>query len=271
MKFRRYQKQVGLGFILAFLEWALLVFLPQPAVQGVMLKQPLMQQPLLYSACFLLVMTLLWSLVLRAYDDFDLRLTGSRRDKASTYTVVCSFIWLLYLMEPLPHQTQLILVVSLLKCLLIFMLLRLLIQKFLASDRYPYKRKAFIYGRALFAFSFCYTCGRLLQYLGLNTYSLETPSNIFAIFWAMVAGLGWGLVFCYLQRYAKKQDKIGKVFIFTFAYALPLLVTYHAQLYFHYDWPLSDLWLRVMIDTLALGLAAYWTVQWQLWDFMDMT
>lgn len=265
----RWLKYAGVGYLVALLQWALLIFLPEPHVPGVLLTQSLMASPVLYSFLYLLVMGALWTMVAASYELFDLRLTGGRLAKTSVFTLGTGLLWLLYLVEPLPHQAALSLSLELLKGVLLFLTLRALLAAFVATKRYQHQRQPFIYGRALLVFTGAVFVFRVIAYLALDIYQFPSPFNAFNFLWALLLGLAYGIVFCLLQRFTRRQDKKGKFLQFTLLYTAPLIMLYHVQLGLRFEWAWWDLLCRGGLDLVAVGVATFLTLQWQIDEFVD--
>lgn len=218
----------------------------------------------LYLPVLFLVGWPIYTLLTYSYFLVDFRMPGPKGIKVTQFVMCELLIWLLYSSEPLPHIVGSVLIVALLKTIILFMVQGKLLKLFLARERLMYRPNPFFYPRGLAVFSLVFALFRLISYAGLDIYSLDDTQLIFSLTWSAAMGFGIGLSFSVLQRFLLRQDRQGKTIQFALIFFALNSIAYHTFNVLRYDVGLSDIIIRSGMDILAVWLATYIVVQWQI-------
>ncbi|MDK6233946.1 hypothetical protein ACX3VT_02230 [Aerococcus sanguinicola] len=266
---KRNYYSLGIGGLMALVALLLELLFPDSALALIFGRPAPFATGWPYWLYFVLIMGLAFTLMTKAYDLIDLRLPGNAFYKTVVYVACELLLWLLYTAEPLPHLDLASLTINLLKGFIIFLVQYQLIRRYLATERYHYQRKAFLYWRGIAVFTASFAVFRTLGNLAFDLYQLPRNLMAFSILWASLMGFALGLVFCFLQRYLSKQDKKGKTFQFSFNFFSPLVISYHLFLVLSYDLDAVGILIRIGLDILAVLVASWIVSQWQIDEFID--
>ncbi|KAA9293141.1 hypothetical protein QP168_06630 [Aerococcus urinae] len=260
---KRWLRIALIGIVMSALQLVFDLFLPNPSFQGILPPSPLLESGN-YPILAFLVGWLVFTLMTAGYELIDLRLPGTKRYKTWVYLACELVVFILYLCEPLPHRLPVDYFLNSLKAVLVFMVQGALIEKLLATKRQHYQRKPFIYNRALLVYTLSMVIFRFFAYRGLDIYSLGDDNLTISLGWAAMLGLTMGGVFCVLQRYLRRQDKKGKNYQFTWGFFAPAVLAYHAFFALRYEIALVDVVSRAGVDIMAVFLATWIVLHWQI-------
>ncbi|AMB99377.1 hypothetical protein AWM75_04945 [Aerococcus urinaehominis] len=235
---------------------------PSPTFQAIFPTSPLLKSPWFIPLSGFLY-TLFFSLISYGYDLVDLRLPGSSQFKAGLYVACTGLIWLVYVSEPLPHIQGADWLLNPLRLVFIFTIQYLLIKNWLARPKGAYRPKPLLYLRGLWVFIVTVVVFRYIAYMAFGVYAMPNQALYTNIIWSFSLGLAVGLVFTILQRFLRRQDRSGKVKQFTSFFAVNCL-GYHLAYFLHYQVDLLEFAVRIFLDILAVALASYIVVNFQI-------
>lgn len=181
------------------------------------------------------------------------RMTGSSILKGVKYGIVCSAIWIVYLLEPLPHTAPLdritYPIIDSVALLIMGVLLGLLLGK---KKSFRTKRVKQNNITPVIVITVCFVIARLLQYIVIDIYSSFYNKTITTIIWTILTGFVLGCVMVWFNKYVKQQERMKKAIIvgvILFGVNLTLF-NFFMPLVFNADIP--DLIMRTVIDFLAI-------------------
>ena len=269
---KRWIKIVGIGLVMSLLHLFLFRMFKSPSVQGYLLPSRWIQTGS-YDKVAFGIGWIGFTGMTAGYEWLDLRMPWKKTGKTVAYVACEWMLWCLYACEPLPHRLPIDSLLEVLKALLLFITQGVGIVLLLAREGKDYQRKPFIYGRAIVVYMEALAIFRLFAYRGLGIYGLDLGMTYLSLMWAVLLGAGVGLVFCLLHRYFKHQDKWKKTLVMTWGIFAPVVATFHSlfALIFQLAW--IDILGRIGLDILAVWLATWIIVQWQVdqWIGADST
>lgn len=259
----RWIKSLLIGAIVSGMHVFLASFFQNEKFQEALGPSILFQTDLYLPALFF-VGWLIYTLLTYSYFLVDFRMPGPKGIKVTQFVMCELLIWLLYGSEPLPHIVGSDWIVTPLKLIILFMVQGKFLKLFLARERLMYRPKPFFYPRGLAVFSLVFALFRLVSYAGFDIYSLDDTQLIISLTWSATMGLGIGLSFSVLQRFLLRQDRQGKTIQFALIFFALNSIGYHAFVVLRYDVGLPDIIIRSSMDILAVWLATYIVVNWQV-------
>lgn len=259
----RWIKSILIGAIISGLRVLLTSWFPNGTVQAILEPSPLYKTGL-YLPILFFIGWIIYSLMTYSYLLIDFRMPGPKNFKVYQFVLCELLIWLLYSSEPLPHIIGMDWLVTPLKHMILFLVQALLLKLLLARERLMYQPKQLFYPRGLAIFAIIFALFRLVSYVGFGIYALADSQLIFSITWSLTMGFAIGLCFSVLQRYLLRQDRKGKASQFSLKFFALNSVGYHLFFILRYDISLADIITRSGIDILAVWMAAYIVVNWQV-------
>lgn len=197
-----------------------------------------------------------YSLIASMYLFVRNQLTGKRVWQGLKYGISCCAIWVVYLLEPLPHVAPLdritypiadgvaLLVMGVMVGFLFGKTKSDIVKKEKYNDIIP-----------LIFIASCFVIGRLVQYFMFDIYSSFDSKRLETIVWCILTGFVVACVMIWLNRYVKGNSRVAKALILGgLLFGLNLtLFNFFMPLVFKADIP--DLILRTSIDfsTVMLG------------------
>ncbi len=188
------------------------------------------------------------------------RMTGNRIVQGLKYGLACCAVWIVYLLEPLPHVAALdritypiadsgaLIVMGL-------MLGWLFGRSGCSADR---KKTAFPVLPAP-AVTVCFFAGRMMQYLIFDTYSSFDEKTLETVLWCLLTGMVISCALAWLNRCIRNGNRIKRAMILgCLLFGVDLtLFNFFMPLVFRADIP--DLILRTFADilTVTLGCLAF--------------
>lgn len=197
-------------------------------------------------------------------------LMGSRMTKGLTFGLSFGIMWVVYLLEPLPHGSG----TSLIELLaypfvdgvtIVFM--GILLGRFIATNsQSPGKMRPIPGILALAAIAVLFLAGRLLSYNVFHIYSSNTTRPFDTMIWAVATGLWIGVMYLLLCSGISVKSPIEKAAYFGllifgidyFLFSLFLTLVFDYQI-----WPVgellsyADLLVRVAIDIISVIAGVY--------------
>lgn len=142
------------------------------------------------------------------------KLTGRRVWQGLKYSISCCAIWIVYLLEPLPHVAPLdritYPIVDSVALLVMGVMLGFLFGK-AKSD--TVKQANYNYIIPIIVISACFVMGRLVQYFIFDIYSSFDSKSIETVMWCVLTGFVVACVMVWLNRYVKQGNKVSNALI----------------------------------------------------------
>lgn len=183
------------------------------------------------------------------------QLTGNRVWQGLRYAISCCAVWVIYLLEPLPHVAPLDRITYPIADGVALLVMGTMLG-FLFGETKPYivkkaKRDDII---PLAVIAACFVIGRLVQYFVFDIYSSFDSKRLETIIWVILTGFVVACVMVWLNRYVEQKCRIARAFILGgLLFGLDLtLFNFFMPLVFKADMP--DLILRTSIDISAVML-----------------
>lgn len=263
MRNKRWIYSAFIGSVMSLLHVLMEMWFPNPSFQAILEDGFAVQQGFYYPLLFVIYLVI-YTVLTYAYYLVDFRLPGPKGTKATMFVISELLIILVYGAEPMPHIVDSDWVINPLKAILIFMVQGQLIYRLLARQRLMYKPKPFFYTRGLHVYIAVFAIFRFMSYMGLGIYGPEDKQLPAAILWSGILGLAIGLSFGALQRYITRQNQLGKTNQFTLGFFMWLALTNYGMMYLQYNVGLLDFIARVGMDILAVWLATFIVLHWQI-------
>lgn len=194
--------------------------------------------PLAFTIYGLFAYTLIASMFIFLRDNIK----GTKIIQGLKYGISCSLIWIVYLLEPLPHVNFIDKFTYPIVDSIALIVMGLLLGIFLGKNNYNKdKFKLNILNVLIITVSFI--IGRLILYNVFNIYSSFNSQTLESLIWSLITGLIIGVVICWYDY------NINKNYVFKIAllFGLDLLLfNFFMPLVFSTD--IIDLILRTIID-----------------------
>lgn len=207
---------------------------------------------------FTLYGILAYSLIASLFLFIKNQMSGNRILQGLKYGLSCCLIWIVYLLEPLPHVALLDRITypiadSVALLVMGFMLGFLFGETKLQSERQIKSLDL----KPIIVITVTFLIGRLIQYYGLDIYSNVNNKTLETIAWCLLTGVSIGIVMVWLNQHIVERDRVKRAFIlgvllfgldlFLFNFFMPLV----------FDADILDLILRTFIDISAVTLGSF--------------
>ena len=183
------------------------------------------------------------------------QLSGNKISQGLQYGLSCCAVWIIYLLEPLPHVTTLFeRIIYPIVDSLAFLVMGVLLGLILGENSPFIKKKEENNIIPLLSITSCFVVGRLLQYNVFDIYSSFHSNTIETIVWMILTGLVVASVLIWLNRYIVQSNYIKRALILgCLLFGLDLtLFNFFIPLVFTYNIP--DMILRTIIDFSAVTI-----------------
>ena len=206
--------------------------------------------PLAFSVYGVIAYSLIAAMFLLVHN----QLSGSKVVQGLKYSVACSLIWIVYLLEPLPHAAPLDRITYPLADTFSLLVIGALVGVMLG--RKEAKRNSKVPGNSSFpaivAITVLFIIGRLIQYYVLDIYSSFAEKPLETLIWCAVTGLTNACVLDWFNKHVQQSSRAANALIvggvlfglnlFLFNFFMPLV----------FDADLTDLLLRTFVDIAAV-------------------
>ena len=205
--------------------------------------------PLAFTVYGVIAYSLIASLFLLIRD----QLGGNRILQGLKYGLACCAVWIVYLLEPLPHVAPLDRITYPIADSLALIVMGLLLGRLFGS---PVRQADS--GRPPFPIlpvltvTACFFAGRMIQYLSFGTYASLEAKPLETVLWCLFTGLVISCLMAWLNLHVRTGNRIRRAMVLgclLFGVDL-LLFNFFMPLVFDADIP--DLILRTFIDILAV-------------------
>lgn len=183
------------------------------------------------------------------------QMPGNKILKGVKYGLACAAIWIVYLLEPLPHTVPLdritYPIVDSAALLVMGLMLGLLLGE---KKSYRPRRLKRADGRPVLIITISFVVGRLIQYLLIDIYSSFDNRTLETIIWTVLTGFVVACVMVWFNKYVNQRGRLQRAIVtgpVLFGVNL-LLFNFFMPLVFNADIP--DLIIRTVIDVLAVTI-----------------
>ncbi len=181
------------------------------------------------------------------------RMTGNRILQGLKYGLACCAVWIVYLLEPLPHVAVLDRVTYPIADSAALIIMGLMLGwLFGKSECRADGPKTVFPVLPVLAVTVCFFAGRMIQYLIFDTYSSFAEKKLETVLWCLLTGVVISCVMAWLNLHINNENRIMRAMILgglLFGVDL-LLFNFFMPLVFSADIP--DLILRTLVDILAV-------------------
>lgn len=183
------------------------------------------------------------------------RLGGNRISQGLKYGLSCCAVWIVYLLEPLPHVAAMDRITYPVADSLALIVMGLLLGWLFGESKGSVSRKKTTFPvLPALTVTACFFAGRMIQYLIFGIYSSFDGKPLETVLWCMLTGIAAACVTAWLNLYIDTGNRVKRAMILgclLFGADL-LLFNFFMPLVFDADIP--DLILRSLIDILAVTL-----------------
>ena len=194
-----------------------------------------------------------YSLIASLFLLIQSRLGGNRILQGLKYGLSCCAMWIVYLLEPLPHVATIDRITYPVADSLALIVMGLLLGQLLGTSKCSagWQKTAFPILPAL-TVTACFFAGRMIQYLIFGIYSSFDEKPLGTVLWCLLTGITISCVMAWLNRHVDSGGRIKRALILgSLLFGVDLLLfNFFMPLVFDADIP--DLILRTFIDILAV-------------------
>lgn len=183
------------------------------------------------------------------------QLSGNKVMQGLKYGVFCCFIWIAYLLEPLPHVSPIDRITYPVADGVALLVMGVILGLMFGQNKPLIKNNVSRYDIIpLITIIICFIVGRLTQYSVFDIYSSFSSKKIETIGWCIFTGFVIACAVIYINRYVKQDDFIKRALILgCLLFGLNLtLFNFFMPLVFDAD--ILDLILRTVIDFSAITI-----------------
>lgn len=183
------------------------------------------------------------------------QLSGNKIIQGLKYGLFCCFIWIVYLLEPLPHVSPIDRITYPVADGLALIVMGVALGFMFCKNKTLIKNNVSKCNIIpLVTITICFFTGRLIQYGVFDIYSSFNSNKIETICWCILTGFVIACVLTWINRYVKQENFIKRVLILgCLLFGLNLtLFNFFMPLVFDAD--ILDLILRTVIDFSAVTI-----------------
>lgn len=207
--------------------------------------------PLVFTVYGIFAYSLIAALFLLIRD----RMVGNRILQGLKYGLVCCAVWIVYLLEPLPHVAALDRITYPIADSVALIIMGLMLGwLFGKSKRSADWQKTAFPVLPVLTVTVCFFAGRMIQYLIFDTYSSFDEKTLETVLWCLLTGIAISCVMVWLNLHISNGNRIKRAMILgclLFGVDL-ILFNFFMPLVFSTDIP--DLVLRTFVDILTVTL-----------------
>ena len=207
--------------------------------------------PLVFTVYGIFAYSLIAALFLLIRD----RMVGNRILQGLKYGLVCCAVWIVYLLEPLPHVAVLDRITYPIADSVALIIMGLMLGwLFGKSKRSAGWQKTAFPVLPVLTVTVCFFAGRMIQYLIFDTYSSFDKKTLETVLWCLLTGIAISCVMVWLNLHISNGNRIKRAMILgclLFGVDL-ILFNFFMPLVFSADIP--DLILRTFVDILTVTL-----------------
>ena len=183
------------------------------------------------------------------------RLSGNGILQGLKYGLSCCAVWIVYLLEPLPHVAAMDRITYTAADSLALIVMGLLLGWLFGKSKYPAVRQNTAFPiLPVLTTTACFFAGRMMQYFIFDIYSSFDEKLLETVLWCSLTGITISCVMVWLNLYIGSGNRVKRaIFLGCFLFGADLILfNFFMPLVFDADIP--DLILRSLIDILAVTL-----------------
>lgn len=207
--------------------------------------------PLVFTVYGIFAYSLIAALFLLIRD----RMVGNRILQGLKYGLVCCAVWIVYLLEPLPHVAVLDRITYPIADSVALIIMGLMLGwLFGKSKRSAGWQKTAFPVLPVLTVTVCFFAGRMIQYLIFDTYSSFDEKTLETVLWCLLTGIAISCVMVWLNLHISNGNRIKRAMILgCLLFGMDLILfNFFMPLVFSTDIP--DLVLRTFVDILTVTL-----------------
>lgn len=207
--------------------------------------------PLVFTVYGIFAYSLIAALFLLIRD----RMVGNRILQGLKYGLVCCAVWIVYLLEPLPHVAALDRITYPIADSVALIIMGLMLGWLFGKSKCSagWQKTAFPVLPVL-TVTVCFFAGRMIQYLIFDTYSSFDEKTLETVLWCLLTGIAISCVMVWLNLHISNGNRIKRAMILgCLLFGMDLILfNFFMPLVFSTDIP--DLVLRTFVDILTVTL-----------------
>lgn len=198
-----------------------------------------------------------YSLIAALFLIIRIQMGGNRILQGFQYGLSCCLVWIVYLLEPLPHVAPLDRITYPVADSLALIAMGLLLGCLFGNPvctRPSVKKNLSLPILPVLAVAGCFLAGRLIQYLATDIYSCFDIKPVETILWCLLTGFTVACVMAWLNRYVDSDSRVKRALLLgglLFGVDL-ILFNFFMPLVFSADIP--DLILRTLVDVVSVTI-----------------
>ena len=183
------------------------------------------------------------------------RLGGKLILQGLKYGLSCCVVWIVYLLEPLPHVAVIDRITYPVADSLALIVMGLLLGWLFGKPKYSagLQKTAFPVLPVL-TVTACFFAGRMIQYFIFGIYSSFDEKPLETVLWCLLTGLAISCVMSWLNLYISNGNRVKRAMILGCLLFGVDLILFNFFMPLVFDADISDLILRSLIDILAVTL-----------------
>lgn len=207
--------------------------------------------PLAFTVYGIFAYSLIASLFLLIRD----RLSGNRILQGMKYGLSCCAVWIVYLLEPLPHVAAIDRITYPAADSLALIVMGLLLGRLFGESKCPANQQNTAFPiLPVLTVTACFFAGRMIQYFIFDIYSSFDKKPLETVLWCLLTGITVSCVAAWLNLHINNRNRIkGAMILGCLLFGLDLILfNFFMPLVFDADIP--DLVLRTLTDILSVTL-----------------
>ena len=249
-------KLVLIGFIITLLR--AMIQTVMPAGQQTVLPPSMFISNGSMPIVFILYGTFAYTMIAAIYLLIHKNLGGNRIIKGLKFGISCSLVWIMYLMEPLPHAPT-IDIAYLIADSAVLVAMGVLLGRFMSKSTQPAKKYKFTRHSLLSIgmITALFFTGRIIEYTIFHIYSSFDIFPLYSILWVVASGIVIGLIFDYINPFIENKRIITKSFQFGFIIFGVDLFAFNFFIPIVFNFDLKDLFIRTIMDIIFVFIGSY--------------
>lgn len=207
--------------------------------------------PLVFTVYGIFAYSLIAALFLLIRD----RMTGNRILQGLKYGLVCCAVWIVYLLEPLPHVAALDRITYPIADSVALIIMGLMLGWLFGKSKCSagWQKTAFSVLPVL-TVTVCFFAGRMIQYLIFDTYSSFDEKTLETVMWCLLTGIVISCVMVWLNLHISNGNRIKRAMILGCLLFGVDLILFNCFMPLVFSVDIPDLILRTFVDILTVTL-----------------
>ena len=188
------------------------------------------------------------------------RLGGNRMFQGLKYGLACCAVWIVYLLEPLPHVAVMDRITYPVTDSLALIVMGLLLGWLFGKSKGSAGRQKTAFPiLPVLTVTACFFAGRMIQYLIFGIYSSFDEKPLETVLWCLLTGIAISCVTAWLNCYISNDNRVKRAMILGCLLFGVDLILFNFFMPLVFDADIPDLSLRTLIDllTVTLGCLAF--------------